>query len=550
MRHSFDGPVQSGERSASLSAGFAHFSPCQTYSRRQECVGRPALQEGQSCSHGMDTSPVCGGHDIQHMGQAQCRPIRDTPEQQATGFCLSHGGSTSCGCGRHVNHMEGNVCICGPPICDARSGDRQDPTRSSVRADTDRSQMAQSVLVRQNIGASDRLSFGPAPQERSVESATQPPATSVTPGSVPTRLETVQRSLQEKGFSRAAAEQISRGHRQSSRAVYDSKWRIFAGWCHDRSVDPFQISVHELAEFFLFLFHEKGLNPRTIKGYRSAISSTISSCGSRSEITNSAEITSLIRSFQLERPPKLKIAPQWNLSLVLQALVKPPFEPIHSIELKFLTLKTVFLVALASGRRRSEIHALCYDSHHFRQNQDQSVLTLYPDLDFVAKSQSLEAVKIKAFTVVGVHDFDRRLCPVRSLLQYRKFTSASACRQGRKKLFISYKPSFTEEIKKATISSWTVKLIHLAYSTGGKNPGVLELHKVTAHEVRALSASTSAFRGMATEAIMQSCTWRSRSTFSDFYLGDMCAFLDDIFVMSSSVAGNASVSSIPVTSHQ
>ena len=427
--------------------------------------------------------------------------------------------------------MEGNVCICGPPICDARSGDRQDPTRSSVRPDTDRSQMAQSVLVRQTIGASDRLSFGPAPQERYVESATLPPATSVTPGSVPTRLETVQRSLQEKGFSRAAAEQISRGHRQSSRAVYDSKWRIFAGWCRDRSVDPFQISVPELAEFFLFLFHEKGLNPRTIKGYRSAISSTISSCRSRSEITNSAEITSLIRSFQLER-----------------------FEPINSIELKFLTLKTVFLVALASGRRRSEIHALCYDSHHFRQNQDQSVLTLYPDLDFVAKIQSLEAVaepvKIKAFTVVGVHDFDRRLCPVRSLLQYRKFTSASACRQGRKKLFISYKPSFTEEIKKATISSWIVKLIHLAYSTEGKNPGVLELHKVTAREVRALSASTSAFRGMATEAIMQSCTWRSRSTFSDFYLRDMCAFLDDIFVMSSSVAGNATVSSIPVTSHQ
>ena len=453
--------------------------------------------------------------------------------------CQSHGGE---------------CCICVPPICDARSGDRQDPTRSSVRADTDRSQMAQSVLVRQTIGASDRLSFGPAPQERSVESATQPPATSVTPGSVPTRLETVQRSLQEKGFSRAAAEQISRGHRQYSRAVYDSKWRIFAGWCRDRSVDPFQISVHELAEFFLFLFHEKGLNPRTIKGYRSAISSTISSCGSRSEITNSAEITSLIRSFQLERPPKRKIAPQWNLSLVLQALVKPPFEPIHSIELKFLTLKMVFLVALASGRRRSEIHALCYDSHHFRQNQDQSVLTLYPDLDFVAKSRSLEAVaepvKIKAFTVVGIHDFDRRLCPVCSLLQYRKFTSASACRQGRKKLLISYKPSFTEEIKKATISSWIVKLIHLAYSMEGKNPGVLELHKVIAHEVRALSASTSAFRGMATEAIMQSCTWRSRSTFSDFYLRDMCAFLDDIFVMSSSVAGNASVSSIPVTSHQ
>ena len=133
-------------------------------------------------------------------------------------------------------------------------------------------------------------------------------------------------------------------------------------------------------------------------------------------------------------------------------------------------------MTLASGKRRSEIHALCYDSHHFWQNQDQSILTLYPDLDFVAMEEVAEPVKFKAFTVVGVHDFDRRLCPVCALLQYRKFTSASACRQGRMKLFISYKPSFTEEIKKATISSWIVKLINLAYSPEGKNPGALELH--------------------------------------------------------------------------
>ena len=287
----------------------------------------------------------------------------------------------------------------------------------------------------------------------------------------PTRLEAVQRSLEEKWFSQAAAEQISRGRRQSSRAVYDSKGRIFSRWCSDQSVDPFEITIQKLADFFLFLFHEKGLNPRTIKGYRSAISSTISSCGSRTEFTNSPELASLIHSFQLERPPQRKIAPQWNLSLVLQALLKPPFEPIHACDLKSLTLKTVFLVALASGRRRSEIHALCYDSHHYRQNKGQGLLTLYPDLDFVAKNQVLDSVaepiKLKAFTSVGSEDFDRKLCPVRALLQYRKMTSSPGCRKGRKKLFISYKPSKTDEIKKASISSWIVKLIRLAYSTEG-----------------------------------------------------------------------------------
>ena len=93
------------------------------------------------------------------------------------------------------------------------------------------------------------------------------------------------------------------------------------------------------------------------------------------------------------------------------------------------------------------------------------------------------------------------------------------------------------EIKKATISSWIVKLIRLAYSTEGEDPRALELHKISAHEVRALSASCSVFRGMSVDTVLQSCTWKSQNTFSDFYLRDMCTFIDDVYVMSSSVAG-------------
>ena len=44
--------------------------------------------------------------------------------------------------------------------------------------------------------------------------------------------------------------------------------------------------------------------------------------------------------------------------------------------------------------------------------------------------------------------------------------------------FISYKPSKSDEIKRATISSWICKLIRLAYESEGSDPRVLELHKV------------------------------------------------------------------------
>ena len=78
---------------------------------------------------------------------------------------------------------------------------------------------------------------------------------------------------------------------------------------------------------------------------------------------------------------------------------------------------------------------MCFDSHHFRQSQDQSMVMLYPDLlEFVAKTQALDAVaepiRLRAFTSVGSADIDRKLCPARSLLQYRKATTTPECRKG------------------------------------------------------------------------------------------------------------------------
>ena len=137
-----------------------------------------------------------------------------------------------------------------------------------------------------------------------------------------------------------------------------------------------------------------------------------------------------------------------------------------------------------------------------------------------------EPIKLKAFNSVGPADIDRKLCPVRALLQYRKVTATPECRKGRSKLFISYKPSMATDIKKATISSLIVKLIRLACSTESEDPRTLELHKISAHEVRALSVSCSVFRGMSVDTVLQPCTWKSRNTFSDLYLRDIFFFND------------------------
>ena len=394
------------QRDSPLSSPPAYGPTSQTHSRREECISRPAISQGQSHSHRMDTQAVSSGCHLWGMGKTQPRSLCYPAEQQTSGLGFSHDRPSSSGSGCSVDVMEGDVRLRFPSICDigesAREGTQRSPTE---RIDTGSPQMAQLVLVCQTVGSASRLSFAPAAEGRPPVSASQQTETSVPTSGVSTRLEAVQRSLQERGFSQAASAQISKGRRQSSRVVYDSKWRLFSRWCEEQEVNPFEVTVPQLADFFVYLFNVKQLNPRTIKGYRSAISATVSAYGSRREFSDSPELSALLRSFMLERPPQRKVLPQWSLPLILQVLLKPPFEPLQKSDLKYLTLKTVFLTALASGRRRSELHALCFDSAHFRQNQDQSLVTLYPDIDFVAKSQVLDSVaapiKLQAFTSVG-----------------------------------------------------------------------------------------------------------------------------------------------------
>ena len=67
----------------------------------------------------------------------------------------------------------------------------------------------------------------------------------------------------------------------------------------------------------------------------------------------------------------------WDLALVLTKLTEAPVEPMHKVEIKFTTLKTVFLVALASDKCRCEIHAMRKEILH---TEDWGLVSIVPDL--------------------------------------------------------------------------------------------------------------------------------------------------------------------------
>jgi hypothetical protein len=59
----------------------------------------------------------------------------------------------------------------------------------------------------------------------------------------------------------------------------------------------------------------------------------------------------------------------------VQKIKSPPFELANEVDIKFVSYKCCFLLALASGRR-SEIHPLSVSDSCLRLNRDQSAVTL------------------------------------------------------------------------------------------------------------------------------------------------------------------------------
>ena len=123
-------------------------------------------------------------------------------------------------------------------------------------------------------------------------------------------------------------------------------------------------------------------------------------------------------------------------------LSKAPFEPIKSINLKELTFKTVFLAALATGKCRSELHALIRKGLSWMD--DKSCITLRVSPEFVSKTQlGFGPGVIQPISLTLLNDFvgnlpdELHLCPVRAILTYFKRVKSEGLSRDKVKLFVS-----------------------------------------------------------------------------------------------------------------
>ena len=317
--------------------------------------------------------------------------------------------------------------------------------------------VAQHALV---LGSSGNVQSNPTVSAQHTKlsvSAIQPGSSQEPVKSEPTRLAPRASAIKEQGFSEAVAARIEATQRGSTRSVYEAKWTIFTKWCLSNQVDFRAPPLKAIADFLLHLFQDKKLQPGTIDGYRSAIADKLGN--STINVSKDENLTRLLDSFHRDRPKGRRGIPSWNLSLVLHQLTKAPFEPLKEASLKHLTFKTVFLLALGSGKRRSEIHAWLHKN--IRHQSDWSKVSLYPSPSFLSKNQlakegpdSVAPVVIPALAPSLDRSLkcDRSLCPVRALRYYLDRTSD--IRQNKELVFVSFKKGFDKDISPATISSW------------------------------------------------------------------------------------------------
>ena len=222
---------------------------------------------------------------------------------------------TSISSGCSIHRMEQHVCQCIPPPLSTNSKYFTAHAKISVRDNTDSSTLAKTTLVSPVVTTTSSLSSKTSTSRKSAGSGQEKSGTSE-PRSVSVNcMATIEQQLKTKGFSENARKLLSASWRAGTQKDYKAKFRKYNSWCSERDIDPYTASLENCANFLTHLF-DKGLQYRTIAGYRSMLSSVLSPI-EKIPVCQHPYIIRLLKGVFNTRPPKRKLVPEWDLPLVL-----------------------------------------------------------------------------------------------------------------------------------------------------------------------------------------------------------------------------------------
>ena len=316
----------------------------------------------------------------------------------------------------------------------------------------------------------------------------------------------IDQQFKKKGFSKQTRKLLTASWRKGTQKDYASKFNKFNSWCSSREIDPYSATLTQVADFLTHLY-TSGLQYRTIAGYRSMLSSVLSPIANV-PVGRHPYVIRLLKGVFNSRPPKVKLLPEWDLRLVLKILQDKPFEPLKKASLKFVTFKAIFLLAITSFRRCSDLQSLRLGEGSV--NISSSGITFLRH--GLAKQDRQSHFGSKIF--IPAFPENKLLDPKRSLYHYLKVTEKYRNNQKGKdetKLFLSLNEPH-QLVSCQTISKWLVRTIKMAYKHDIKTTG---------HSTRSIGPSCALYNGASLKSILEAADWSRDSTFVKFYLKDV-----------------------------
>ena len=299
----------------------------------------------------------------------------------------------------------------------------------------------------------------------------------------------------------------------STRHLYELKWNLFVSWCSSHREDPSTCPISVVLSF-LQNGLERRLSPSTLKVYVAAIAAHHALIDGKS-IGKHDLVIRFLRGARRLNPPRSPLVPSWDLSVVLTALKSAPFEPLQSVELKFLSMKTVLLIALASVKRVGDLQAFSVDEACLEFGPADSHVILRPRPGYVPKVPTTpfrdQVVNLQALPPEEADPALALLCPVRAL---RAYVGRTQCFRTSDQLFVCYGGKLKgKALSKQRLSHWIVDAIALAYQLLGR-PWPLG---VKAHSTRSVASSWALAHGASLADICRAAGWATPNSFARFY---------------------------------
>ncbi len=315
------------------------------------------------------------------------------------------------------------------------------------------------------------------------------------------------------GLPPAVVNTITSARALSTRQAYRLKWNLFVDWCSPRREDPRRCPIAVVLSFLQDGL-ERRLSPSTLKVYVAAIAAHHDAVDGKS-LGKHDLVIRFLRGARRLNPPCPHLVPSWDLPSVLSALRGAPFEPLQSVELKFLSLKTVLLTALATVKRVGDLQAFLVDDSCLEFGPGDSHVVLRPRPGYVPKVSTMpfrdQVVNLQALPREEADPAIALLCPVRALRIYVDHTQSFRTSD---QLFVCFGGQQKgRAVSKQRLAHWIVEAIVLAYQAR-RLPCPLG---VRAHSTRAVASSWALAQGASIADICKAAGWATPNTFARFY---------------------------------